>query len=136
MTTMTTRRTGRRTAFTFVLGAIVLGAVAAPAAAQDRDPAYAAARAAGQVGEKPNGYLGIVGNPTPALQALVDENYNRRRAVYTERALAQRVTVEEFAITAGCLAISRTQPGERYQAPDGTWHTRTAEPPILDPRCP
>lgn len=130
MTTMTIRRTIAAS----VIAALALGAVAAQA--QDRDPAYAAARAAGLVGEKPNGYLGIVGNPTPELQAIVDDNYNSRRRVYTQRALELRRTLDEYAITAGCLAISRTQPGERYQAPDGTWHVRTAEPPILDPRCP
>lgn len=124
----------RRTIVAAALAGLALGASGVQA--QDRDPAYAAARAAGLIGEKPNGYLGIVGTPTPELQAIVDENYNRRRQVYTERALAQRVTVDEFAITAGCLAITRTVPGERYQAPDGTWHVRTAAPPILDPRCP
>ncbi len=132
MTTMTIRRT----AIASVLAALALGSVAAPLMAQDRDPAYAAARAAGQVGEKPNGYLGIVGNATPQLQAMVDDLNNRRRAVYTQRAQAQGATLEEFAFTSGCLAISRTEPGEKYQAPDGTWQTRTAAAPIRDPRCP
>lgn len=132
MTTMTIRRT----AIASVLAALALGSIAAPLMAQDRDPAYAAARAAGQVGEKPNGYLGIVGNATPTLQAMVDDLNNRRRAVYTQRAQAQGATLEEFAFTSGCLAISRTEPGERYQAPDGTWQTRTAAAPIRDPRCP
>ncbi len=136
MTTMTIRRLG----LVSVLTAMALGAVAAPGQAQgqaqERDPAYAAARAAGLVGEKPNGYLGIVGNPTPELQAIVDDNYNSRRLVYTQRALELRRTLDEYAITAGCLAITRTVPGEKYQAPDGTWHTRTSAPPILDPRCP
>jgi uncharacterized protein len=132
MTTMTIRRT----AIASVLAALALGSVAAPLMAQDRDPAYAAARTAGQVGEKPNGYLGIVGNATPQLQAMVDDLNNRRRAVYTQRAQAQGATLEEFAFTSGCLAISRTEPGEKYQAPDGTWQTRTAAAPIRDPRCP
>ena len=38
-------------------------AVALPATAQERDPAYAAARAAGQIGELPDGYIGVVGTP-------------------------------------------------------------------------
>ena len=37
------------------------------AAAQARDPAYAAARAAGEVGEKMDGYLGYVVSPSAAL---------------------------------------------------------------------
>lgn len=115
--------------------ALTFGAVASPALAQ-RDPAYAAARSAGQVGERVNGYLGIVGAPNPDLQRLVDDINNQRRQVYADRAQAEGATLEQYALTAGCLAISRTTPGEKYQAPDGTWQTRTAAAPIRDPRCP
>lgn len=126
----------RRLALSAALAAMAVGGLAGPVLAQDRDPAYAAARAAGQVGERANGYLGIVGDATPALQAMVDDINNRRRAVYTQRAQAEGATLEQYALTAGCLAISRTTAGERYQAPDGSWQTRTAAPPIRDPRCP
>ena len=45
--------------------------------------------------------------------------------------------VAELALfTAGCLAIARTSPGEKYQAPDGSWQTRTSAPPQRDSRCP
>ena len=60
----------------------------------------------------------------------------KRREVYAAKAQAQRATLEEYAITAGCLAIARTEPGEKYMAPDGTWQTRTAAPPIRSPKCP
>lgn len=115
--------------------ALTFGAVATPALAQ-RDPAYAAARSAGQVGERVNGYLGIVGTPSPDLQRLVDDINNQRRQVYADRAQSEGATLEQYALTAGCLAISRTVPGEKYQAPDGTWQTRTSAAPIRDPRCP
>jgi uncharacterized protein len=115
--------------------ALVVGTVAAPAMAQ-RDPAYAAARANGTVGERTNGYLGIVGTPNAELQRLVDDINNQRREVYATRAQAEGATLEQYALTAGCLAIARTTPGEKYQAPDGTWQTRTSAPPIRDPRCP
>jgi uncharacterized protein len=115
--------------------ALTFGTVAAPALAQ-RDPAYAAARAAGTVGERTNGYIGIVGTPTPELQRLVDDINNQRREVYAQRAQAEAATLEQYALTAGCLAVARTVPGEKYQAPDGTWQTRTSAPPIRDPRCP
>lgn len=113
----------------------VIGAVAAPAMAQ-RDPAYAAARSAGQVGEKMDGYLGIVGAATPALRQLVDDINIRRRALYAEQAQANNATLEEYAFTAGCLAIARTQSGEMYQAPNGSWVQRGAGAPQRDPRCP
>ena len=116
-------------------GAALAVGIAAPAVAQ-RDPAYAAARAAGKVGEGRDGYLGIVGQPTPALQRLVDDINIKRRAVYARKAQENNATIEEFAFTAGCQAISRTEPGEKYQAPDGSWKTRTSAPPDRDPRCP
>lgn len=121
-----------------VAGGIVLAGLAASPALAQRDPAYQAAREAGQVGEKMDGYLGIVGAGSPPLQRLVTEINIKRRDKYTERARAANppVTLEEYALTAGCIAIGRTAPGEKYQAPDGSWRTRTAEPPHRDPRCP
>lgn len=120
-----------------VLGLLAVGALAltVPAQAQ-RDPAYAAARAAGKVGEKVDGYLGIVGAPTQELQRLVDDINIKRRAVYAQKAQENNATLEQYALTAGCQAIARTAPGEKYQAPDGSWKTRTSAPPERDPRCP
>ena len=91
--------------------ATALGGFAAPAFAQ-RDPAYAAARAAGQVGEKMDGYLGVVGSETPELKRIVNDINIKRRAVYSERAKANNATLEEYALTAGCQAILATKPGE------------------------
>jgi uncharacterized protein YdbL (DUF1318 family) len=114
----------------------VTAAVAVPALAQQRDPAYAAARAAGTVGEQPDGYLGIVGNADLALQRLVDDINIKRRAVYSDGAHKNAATLEAYAFAAGCTAIQRTVPGEKYRAPDGSWQTRTGAAPMLDPRCP
>lgn len=113
------------------LAATVL--IAAPALAQ-RDPAYAAARAAGQVGEQPDGYLGIVGAATPALQALVNNINIQRKKQYTAQA-ASGSTVQQMAFVTGCNLILRTEPGEKYQAPDGRWLTRGSDAPVRDPRC-
>ncbi|RJY08823.1 YdbL family protein [Aurantiacibacter aquimixticola] len=113
--------------------ALLLGT---PAAAQQRDPAYQSARDNGQVGEKMDGYLGVVGEATPELRRLVDDINIRRRAVYAERAQAEGATLLEYAFTAGCLAIVRTVPGEMYQAPSGEWTRRGTEAPLRDPRCP
>lgn len=120
-----------------LLAAVLLAAAGASAAfAEARDPAYAQARASGQVGEKVDGYLGVVGGGTPALRALVDDLNIKRRAVYTAKAQAQHATVQEYAFTSGCLLIAQTVPGEKYQAPDGSWQTRGAGSPQRDPRCP
>lgn len=117
-----------------LLGAVALG-LAMPAIAQ-RDPAYEAARENGSVGEKPDGYLGLVGGGDAQLQKLVSDINLKRKQVYTDRASAEGSTVEQFAFTAGCNTIARTKPGEKYQAPDGSWKTRDAGPPVRDARCP
>lgn len=115
--------------------AVALGGIVTPAFAQ-RDPAYAAARSAGQVGEKMDGYLGIVGTETPELRRMVNDINIKRRAVYSQRAQATNATLEEYALTAGCQTILATSAGEKYQAPDGSWQTRTSAPPLRDSRCP
>ncbi|WP_374148078.1 YdbL family protein [Sphingomonas sp. 28-63-12] len=104
------------------------------AALAQRDPDYQAARSAGQVGEKPDGYLGIVGAETPALRALVNNINIQRKAAYT-RSAAEGATVEQFAFASGCNLIEMTTPGEKYQAPNGSWKTRTSAPPERDSRC-
>ncbi len=120
-----------------VLGAVVLTLAASGGAmAQEgRDPAYAAARAAGQVGEQKDGYLGVIGSPSAEVRAMVRDINNRRRAIFTEKA-AGKSTIEEYAFATACRLIAQTQPGEKYQAPDGSWKTRGAGAPERDARCP
>ena len=118
-------------------GGLVLAglALSAPASAQ-RDPAYQSARSAGQVGEKPDGYLGVVGSQSAAVQSMVSDLNIRRRENYAQKAQEQGVTLQEYAITQGCILISRTQAGEKYLSPDGSWQTRGAGAPVRDARCP
>jgi uncharacterized protein YdbL (DUF1318 family) len=116
-------------------GAVLLLGIGAGAAAQSRDPGYAAAKAAGQVGEQTDGYLGVVGSQSPDVRAMVKDINNKRRAVYTEKA-AGKSTIEEYAFATACRLILESKPGEKYQAPDGTWKTRGAGAPERDPRCP
>ncbi|HUQ12771.1 MAG TPA: YdbL family protein [Novosphingobium sp.] len=122
------------------LGAVAIaGSALVPGtvmAQTSRDPAYAAARSGGQVGEKMDGYLGFVGTPSAGLRAIVEDINIKRKAVYAQKAQANNATLEEYALTAGCLAIMRTAPGEKYQAPDGSWRVRGSEPPLRDSRCP
>ncbi len=125
----------RTTAIAAALSLGAVGIAVSPALAQ-RDPAYAAARAAGKVGEKIDGYLGVVGAADPALQAVVNDINIKRRALYAQRAQAANATLDEYALTAGCQAIAATRPGEKYQAPDGSWRTRDSGPPQRDARCP
>jgi len=103
--------------------------------AEGRSPAYTAARAAGQVGEQSDGYLGVVGSQGADIAAMVRDLNNQRRAVYTGAA-AGKSTIQEYAFTTGCKLIRDTRPGEKYQGLDGSWKTRGAGAPELDPRCP
>ncbi|KTT73897.1 YdbL family protein [Sphingomonas endophytica] len=113
-----------------------LAALALPGMAQaQRDPAYAAARAGGEVGEQPDGYLGVVGAGSAALRALVSNINIQRKAAYTQKAQASGATVEQMAFTSGCNLIAQTKPGEKYRAPDGSWETRGSGAPQRDPRC-
>ena len=118
-------------------GLLLAGAAAtllAGAAMAQRDPAYAAARAAGEVGEQPDGYLGIAGTPTPELRALVSSINIQRKAAYT-RGAQGGATVEQFAFVSGCNLVLQTAAGEKYQTPSGAWRTRGAGAPERDPRC-
>ena len=118
------------------LGGVALAVTPVATMAQGRDPAYAAARASGQVGEKMDGYLGFVGTPATSLRAMVDDLNIKRKAAYAAKAQANNATVEEYALSSGCQLILNTQPGEKYQAPDGSWQTRSSAVPQRDSRCP
>lgn len=124
-----------KTAIGFAAAALALGGIASPAHAQ-RDPAYDSARSAGLIGEKMDGYLGIVVQETESLRRIVNSINIKRRAVYSDKAQAANATLEEYAFAAGCQAILKTAPGEKYQAPDGSWQTRGTGAPLRDPRCP
>lgn len=115
------------------LAAALLGT--AGSAIAQRDPAYEAARAAGQVGEKTDGYLGVVGSPGAAVEALVRDINIKRKAAYTAKAQSTGSTIEDFAFTTGCNLIANTKPGEKYQAPGGSWQTRGSGPAQRDSRC-
>lgn len=117
----------------FIAAAALIATLSGPALAQ-RDPAYAAARAVGQVGEQPDGYLGVVSGGAD-IRALVSNINIQRKAAYTQKAQAAGATVEQMAFTSGCNLIEQTKPGEKYRAPDGSWQTRGAGAPQRDSRC-
>ncbi len=117
-----------------VAAAVALGGLSVAASAQ-RDPAYAAARAGGEVGEQPDGYLGLVGAASGDLRALVNNINIQRKSAYTAKAQASGATVEQLAFTSGCNLIAGTNPGEKYKTPGGVWKTRTAAAPDRDSRC-
>ena len=98
-------------------------ALAMPAMAQN-SPAIRAAKAAGQVGERFDGFLGYASFlPANARRALDAVNI-RRRAHYANLAAAKGVTPQEVGITAGCMTLASVQVGEAYLLADNAWRRR------------
>ena len=92
-----------------LLGGLLMAGLVLPGPAMaQRDPAYEAARKAGQVGEKMDGYLGIVGSQPASIQAMVSDLNIKRRANYAERGFGEG-TVHDAAhlkISPGSLRCS------------------------------
>jgi uncharacterized protein YdbL (DUF1318 family) len=81
------------------------------------------ARAAGLVGERPDGYVAAVNpNPPADVQKLVDDINAQRRKVYEQLAGEKGVPVEEVAALAAEKTISqKLQPGWYYMNSAGQW---------------
>ncbi len=105
--------------------ALLAVALAVPAAAQ-MSPAIRAAKAAGQVGERYDGYLGMAGSSPPSLRREVEAINIRRRAHFSNLANAKGVTPQDVGITAGCLTLRSVAVGEPYLLADNVWRRRTA----------
>lgn len=94
----------------------------------------AQARAAGQVGERFDGYLGYATPPASGLVRSQTEAINiRRRALYTDLASRRGVSPQEVGITAGCTLLGRVAVGESYLLGDGVWRRRGAGQPAPSP---
>src|SRR4051794_14770363 len=93
--------------------------VAGPAAAQS--PAVNAARAAGQVGKRYDGYLGVAGPVSRAVRSQVATINIQRRSLYSNFASSRGVSPADVGVTAGCQLLARIPAGEAYMWNDGTW---------------
>jgi len=81
-----------------------------------------AAKAAGQVGERPDGYLGLVSPSAPAaVQQLVEEVNAKRKAKYAEIAKQNGTSAAAVAALAGPKLIERTEPGQYVMDAGGRW---------------
>lgn len=112
-------------------------ALAAPSWAQSGgDSVIAQSRAAGQVGEQADGYLGFVPGASISadLRGRVEQNNIQRRALYTRRASERNVSVNEMAAAVACEVFERRiAVGERYRNEGGQWRQRTASAPVEMP---
>ncbi len=107
----------------FLLLLLALTSLAVPASAPAQDPAaIIAARRAGQIGERYDGYLGLVSAyPSDALRRDVSAINIRRRTLYSNLAAKRGVSPEEVGITAACSLLRRITVGEYYLPGQGGW---------------
>ena len=107
---------------------IVLTSLAAPAPAVGQDPAtIIAARRAGLIGERFDGYLGLVtASPTAELRRQVGAINIRRRALYSDLAAKRGVSPEEVGITTACSLLKRLNAGDYYLLGQGGWRRLSA----------
>jgi len=109
--------------FLVALG-IAFAAFAFAPSASAGDPQIDAAIAAGIVGERIDGRLGVVGTAEAALVRKVQDINNRRAAVYAETAASTGTTLEQVARIAGEKQIAKLKPGEYYMDESGTWQRK------------
>ena len=107
----------------FMLGA---AAAAVPSASSAQTAGLDAARRAGQVGERYDGYLGYASPPSASVQRQVQAINIRRRTLYVDLGRRRNVTPEVAGIATGCELLKRVAVGESYMLPDRTWRRRGA----------
>lgn len=112
--------------------AVLLLSIGAPAAAQT-NPTISAARQAGTVGERFDGYLGHTAGVPDSVRRQVGAVNIRRRSLYTGLASRRKVTVQEVGIAAGCELLAEVRAGEIYMLNDGIWRRRAPNRPAPVP---
>jgi uncharacterized protein YdbL (DUF1318 family) len=107
---------------TRVLLAALLLALAPAVAAQT--PAVDAARAAGAVGERYDGYIGVAGPVSTAVRSQVARINIQRRTLYSRLAASRGASPQDVGVTAGCQLLGGVGVGEAYMLSDGVWRRR------------
>lgn len=102
-----------------LLLAIAVGFFAQPVCAQS--PAIAQAIAAGQVGERYDGYMGVLGNASGEVRRQVSAVNIQRRSLYLQLSSRRNVTAQLAGMATACQLLSQLAPGEPYMLSDGIW---------------
>ena len=105
----------------FALAAIVMALTPAAAA---QTPAVDAARAAGLIGERYDGLIGVARPVSPVVRSKVSRINIQRRSLYSSLAARTGVSPQDVGITAGCELLARVGVGQAYMWPDRTWRRR------------
>lgn len=81
-----------------------------------------AAKAAGQVGEQADGYLGLVSSDAPPeIRAAVAEINTGRTAAFKEAAAKAGTPVEAAGAATAKQLLDRMPAGQYYRTADGRW---------------
>lgn len=91
-----------------------------PAAAQTLETA----RAAGLVGERPDGLVGLVSSATPDVESLVKEINSRRLSQYQEIARRTGTSLPAVQAVAGEKAIQMAPAGSFVMDAKGGWRRK------------
>lgn len=106
-----------------LLSLLAFACVMIPVSVSAQDPrAILAARRAGLIGERFDGYLGVVNPNAPAtIRRQVSTINIRRRALYSNLAARRGVSPQEVGITTACSLLRRIGVGEYYLLNQGGW---------------
>ena len=105
-----------RKSLSWLAGLVILWwAALGPAFALSLDEA----KSKGLVGEKANGYLGVVVPGSQEAQSLTNEVNQKRRQAYQDIAARNRTQLETVEALAGEKAIQNTKPGHFVEGPGG-----------------
>ena len=101
-----------------LLATLVLGFVAAPALAAPLDDA----KAAGYLGEQPDGYLGLVDPAAPAeVKRLMTDINDKRRTYYQGIAVKNGTSLEAVQALVGAKLIDQAPSGIHVKDSNGRW---------------
>jgi uncharacterized protein YdbL (DUF1318 family) len=89
-----------------------------------QSPAVGQAIAAGQVGERYDGYMGFAGAPSPEVRRQVSAINIRRRNLYIDLASRRNVTAQLVGMATACELFAQLPVGEAYMLEDGAWRRR------------
>lgn len=109
--------------FSLQVAMLTFGAALLLLAAPDaRADALDDAKAAGQVGEQRDGYLGLVVDDAPAeVKSVVADINERRREKYQAIAKKTESSLEAVAALAGVKLTERAESGHFVQDAEGRW---------------
>jgi uncharacterized protein YdbL (DUF1318 family) len=82
-----------------------------------------AARNAGLIGEKLDGYVAVLKH-TPEADALAAEVNAKRKTEYAKISAANAQPLDVVGTLAAAQIIEKLDKGDKYQSPEGGWKTK------------